>query len=64
MWEELGFYEGFARTWRAAYIARGGEADACVPFPLSGLGSIFFLSVFDESVGSGGRWDTSSTCWI
>jgi hypothetical protein len=44
MWEELGFYEGFARTWRAAYIARGGEADACV----SGLGSIFFsLNVFD-----------------
>jgi hypothetical protein len=23
MWEELGFFEGFARTWRAVLVAQG-----------------------------------------
>ncbi|KAG7451872.1 DUF1715-domain-containing protein [Guyanagaster necrorhizus] len=25
MWEELGFYEGFAKTWRAIYVKQGKE---------------------------------------
>ncbi|EIW87177.1 DUF1715-domain-containing protein, partial [Coniophora puteana RWD-64-598 SS2] len=30
MWEELGFYEGFARTWQAVYAKRGQEDDRVV----------------------------------
>jgi len=30
MWEELGFYEGFARTWQAVYAKRGQEEDRVV----------------------------------
>lgn len=25
MWEELGFYEGFAKTWRAIYVKQGKD---------------------------------------
>ncbi|KAK0479683.1 hypothetical protein IW261DRAFT_1551401 [Armillaria novae-zelandiae] len=25
MWEELGFYEGFAKTWRAVYVKQGKD---------------------------------------
>ncbi|KAJ7849066.1 hypothetical protein B0H14DRAFT_3669648 [Mycena olivaceomarginata] len=30
MWEELAFYEGFARTWQAVYTAQGRDDDRAV----------------------------------
>lgn len=33
MWEELGFYKGFARMWQAIYIKQG-RGDECV-LPIS-----------------------------
>jgi hypothetical protein len=43
MWEELAFYEGFARTWQAVYTAQGRD-DECV-LPSQGRNKIHWCPV-------------------